>query len=141
MSTPVVFYNADLVEQAGADPDAFPNDWDVLIGLAGAIDALGQGVDGMYYELGVDDWTTQGLILNFGGAMMTADATDIAFDGPAGQAAVELLRRFHDEGGQPAIGEEAARQQFVAGKLGMMIASNSGVRGLAADIGDRFTLR
>src|SRR3546814_6780250 len=73
MSTPVVFYNADLVEQAGADPDAFPNDWDVLIGLAGAIDALGQGVDGMYYELGVDDWTTQGLILNFGGAMMTAD--------------------------------------------------------------------
>src|SRR3546814_2683844 len=86
MSTPVVFYNADLVEQAGADPDAFPNDWDSPIGLAGAIDALGQGVDGMYYELGVDDWTTQGLILNFGGAMMTADETDIAFDGPAGRS-------------------------------------------------------
>lgn len=140
MSTPIVYVNAELAARAGGDAP-FPSDWDGLIGLAHRIDDLGPDIDGMYYGLGVDDWTTQALILNQGGALLTADETDIAFDGSEGLAALRLFRRFRDEGGQPAIGDESARQQFVAGKLGILVASTSGVRGLETDIGGRFPLK
>ncbi len=140
MSTPIVYVNAELVAQAGGGDAPFPADWDGLIGLAHRIDGLGPDIDGMYYGLGVDDWTTQALILNQGGSLLTPDETDIAFDGPQGIEALRLFRRFRAEGGQPAIGDESARQQFVAGKLGILIASTSGVRGLETDIGGRFPL-
>lgn len=141
MSTPVVYLNTDLVARAEGGDGPIPSNWDGLIGLAHRIDALGPDIDGMYYGLGVDDWTTQALILNQGGSLLTPDETDIAFDGPEGLAALRLFRRFRDEGGQPAIGDESARQQFVAGKLGILVASTSGVRGLEADVGGRFHLK
>lgn len=141
MSTPIVYLNTDLVARTGGGDGPLPSDWDGLIGLAHKIDALGPDIDGMYYGLGVDDWTTQALILNQGGSLLTPDETDIAFDGPEGLAALRLFRRFRDEGGQPAIGDESARQQFVAGKLGILIASTSGVRGIEADVGGRLHLK
>lgn len=141
MSTPVVFYNADLVADAGGDPDVIPRDWDAFIDLAGRIDALGDDVHGMYYELGVDDWTTQSLVRSFGGRLMNEGATGIAFDGPEGTEAVRHFKRFHTEGGQPAIDQRAARQLFTAGKLGFYFASTAGVRRFETESGDRFTVR
>jgi len=141
MSTPVVYLNADLVTQAGGNPDQIPTDWDGFVALAGKIAALGDGTAGMYYELGSDDWTTQNLVRNFGGQMMNDAETAIAFDGEAGQKAVALFKRFHSEGGQPAIDQRSARQMFTAGKLGFYFASAGGVRGFEKQIGDRFPLR
>ncbi|SHE79658.1 multiple sugar transport system substrate-binding protein [Kaistia soli DSM 19436] len=141
MSTPVVYLNADLVAKASGNPDKIPTDWDGFVALAGKIAALGDGTAGMYYELGSDDWTTQNLVRNFGGQMMNDDETAITFDGEAGQKAVALFKRFHTEGGQPAIDQRSARQMFTAGKLGFYFASAGGVRGFEKQIGDRFHLR
>ncbi|QPB24727.1 ABC transporter substrate-binding protein [Rhizobium sp. 007] len=141
MSTPVVYYNADLVKKAGGDPDKIPADWDSFVALAGKIGALGDGTSGMYYQLGSDDWATQNLVRNFGGQMMNDKESDIAIDGPAGQKAVELFKRFHTEGTQPAIDKSAARQLFTSGKLGFFFASAGSVSGFEGEIGDRFTLR
>ncbi|RWD53683.1 MAG: ABC transporter substrate-binding protein [Mesorhizobium sp.] len=141
MSTPVVYYNADLVKQAGGDPDKVPTDWDSFVALAGKVGALGNGTSGMYYQLGSDDWATQNLVRNFGGQMMNDKESDIAFDGPAGQAAVKLFKRFHTDGAQPAIDSHAARQLFTSGKLGFFFASAGSVSGFEGEIGDRFKLR
>ena len=43
MSTPVIYYNADLVKRAGGDPDKFPTTWDGIIDLAKRIEALDGG--------------------------------------------------------------------------------------------------
>ncbi|RUV77388.1 MAG: ABC transporter substrate-binding protein [Mesorhizobium sp.] len=141
MSTPVVYYNADLVKQAGGDPDKVPTDWDSFVALAGKVGALGNGTSGMYYQLGSDDWATQNLVRNFGGQMMNDKESDIAFDGPAGQAAVKLFKWFHTDGAQPAIDSHAARQLFTSGKLGFFFASAGSVSGFEGEIGDRFKLR
>ena len=141
MSTPVMYYNADLVAQAGGDPDAMPTDWDGIIDLANRIDALGEDIDGMYFNIGVDDWMTQTLVLNHGGSLMTPSESDIAFDEPEGQAAVALFRRFHAEGGQPPIENRAGRDQFLVGGIGMYFTSTAGIRRFDGAVGDTFTLR
>lgn len=141
MSTMVVYFNADLVVQAGGDPDNMPDNWDDFIALSGRIAALGDDIWGMYYQVGAEDWTTQNLIMNLGGTVMNDALTEVTLDGPAGQAAVSLFRRFHDEGGQPAITKREAGQMFVAGKLGFYPASPSGIRSFGDQIGDRFVFR
>jgi multiple sugar transport system substrate-binding protein len=141
MSTPIVFYNADLVAKAGGDPDHIPTNWDDFIALAGKIAALGGDTAGMYYDVGPDDWNTQNLIRNFGGTFMNADETEVTFDGPQGEAALNLFKRFLTEGGQPAVEQRAARQMFTAGKMGFYFASPNGILGFENDIGDRFKLR
>ncbi|CDM60104.1 MULTISPECIES: ABC transporter substrate-binding protein [Rhizobium] len=141
MSTPVVYLNADLVKKAGGDPAKIPTDWEGFIALAAKIGALGDSTSGMYYQLGSDDWSTQNLVRNFGGQMMDDKESDIAFAGPAGQAAVKLFKRFHTDGAQPAIDSNAARQLFTSGKLGFFFASAGSVSGFEKEIGDRFALK
>ncbi|MET0258116.1 MAG: ABC transporter substrate-binding protein [Methylobacterium sp.] len=136
-STPVMFFNADLVRRAGGDPAAMPRTWDETIALAGRIQALGEGVMGMYYTPGDDDWMTQNLLANAGLKPLADDGT-IAFATPGGRDALTLFERFHKEGGQTAISDEDARQQMFAGKLGLYFNSTAAVRSFEREIGPRF---
>lgn len=139
-STPIVFFNTDLVKKAGGDPNNLPTDWDGLIKLANAISSLG-GVDGMYYDVGDDDWMFQNLIFNEGGELLTPDGKDVAFDGPEGKAAITLFKRFFTEGKQKPIESRAARQQFVAGTLGIYFTSPSIISTFEKQIGDKFVMK
>lgn len=136
-STPVMFYNADLVRQAGGDPDDMPTTWDETIELAARIDALGDDIMGMYYTPGDDDWMTQNLLASAGLAPIT-DSGEIAFATQRGREALAVFERFHDEGGQTAVGNKAARQQMYAGDLGLYFNSTAAVRSFDREIGDRF---
>lgn len=136
-STPVMFYNADLVRQAGGDPDAMPTGWDETIALAARIQALGNGVMGMYYTPGDDDWMTQNLLANASLAPISQDGT-IAFETDGGRQAMTLFERFHTEGGQTAISDTDARQQMFAGKLGLYFNSTAAVRSFEREIAGRF---
>ncbi|MFK5004423.1 extracellular solute-binding protein, partial [Klebsiella pneumoniae] len=40
-SSPIFYYNADLVKKAGGDPEHMPTDWDGVIKLAAKIQGLG----------------------------------------------------------------------------------------------------
>ncbi len=137
-STPVMFYNTDLVAQAGGDPANLPRDWDGVIALAAKIDALGPDVIGMYYELGTDDWMTQNLLKSEGVSMMAEGGTDLGFTTAAGIDAIDLFRRFHVEGGQEPIDQPSARQQMYAGRMGLYFVSTAAVRSFNREIGDRF---
>src|SRR5262249_2130294 len=75
ISTPVIFYNADLVRKAGGDPDHFPSDWPGIIALATKIANLPDKPTGMqfdYYDLS-GNWTYIALVQGLGGKMMTDD--------------------------------------------------------------------
>ncbi|WP_308916374.1 ABC transporter substrate-binding protein [Jannaschia sp. LMIT008] len=135
-STPVMFYNAELVRQAGGDPAAMPTTWDEAIALGKAIEALGDDIEGFYYPPGDDDWMVQNLLATANLAPLS-DGT-IAFDTPEGRDALALFERFHDEAGQEAIPNSAARQMMYAGKLGLYFNSTAAVRSFAREIEDRF---
>ncbi|MGR3512103.1 MAG: extracellular solute-binding protein [Paracoccaceae bacterium] len=135
-STPMMFYNAELVREAGGDPENMPQTWEDTIALAQAIEALGEDIEGMYYAPGTDDWMVQNLLAT--GGMMPFENGSITIATPEGEAALALWERFHDEGGQEAIPNSAVRQMMYAGKLGLYFNSTAAVGSFTREIGDRF---
>lgn len=140
VSTPVVFVNRDLVKQAGGSPDRIPANWNELIALAGKISKLGPDMIGMHWELGNDDWMTQNLFLNNAAPLLTPDGKDVGFDKAKGLESLALYQRFHTEGGQKPIEQQAARQTFFAGKMGFYMTTTAAIRSFRVEVGSRFAL-
>ena len=86
LSTPILYYNADLVKKAGGNPDKLPATWEEVAALAAAIDGKGEGVRGMFFDWTITgNWSWQGLVFLHGGTMMNADETKVAFGEVPGQ--------------------------------------------------------
>lgn len=138
-STPIVYYNLDLVKKAGGDPDHLPSDWDSVIKLAAKISGLKANADGMSYWVAEDnDWLWQALVYNFGGDIMNADKTKVAFNSEPGFKAAELVRRFVTETNMPFLTEDQSIEQFAAGKLGIFFGSTAEVRSMGELVGNKF---
>lgn len=141
-STPIIFYNADLVTKAGGDPANFPTNWTDMIALGAKIKETGGDVDGIAYDVHAwpDDWLFRSLILQQGETIMKDDNKTVAFDNGSGLAAMKQARSFVTDGKMTLRDYEQSRQQFAAGKLGIIFASPNSARGFSDLIGDRFQL-
>jgi multiple sugar transport system substrate-binding protein len=139
-STPITYYNLDLVAKAGGNPANLPTDWDGVIDLAKKITTLGDDVDGLsyWYQDGDGDWLWQALVFNFGGDMMDKAATKVTFGGDAGMKAVTLARQLVTDTQMPFLNEDQSIQQFAAGKLGILFGSTAEVRVMGELVGDKF---
>lgn len=142
-SNPIVYFNADLVKKAGGDPNNFPKSFDDLIKLAAKINDPANGINGMAYDVHgwPDSWLFEAMISQTGGRLLNDDATDIAFDGPAGLNALKTFRRFVTEGGMQLIDWEQSRQQFGAGKVGILFTTPAHLTQVTGLVGTRFEFR
>ncbi|TPK18669.1 ABC transporter substrate-binding protein [Mesorhizobium sp. B2-5-9] len=140
-SNPIMYYNADLVKAAGGDPDNPPKTWDEVIALGGKIKALGNGVDGIDFRWQGDDWMFSALLFGAGGKMLNEDESKVAFNGPEGEKAVEILQRMVKEGGMPVFTKPAGEQAFAAGKVGFEFQTTGALVNTIKNVGDKFTLR
>ncbi|GHD14685.1 ABC transporter substrate-binding protein [Tianweitania populi] len=140
-SNPIMYYNADLVKQAGGNPDTPPKTWDEVIALGAKIKALGNGVDSIDFRWQGDDWMFSALLFGAGGTMLNEDETEVAFNGPAGQKAMEVVDRLVKEAGMPVFTKPAGEQAFVAGKVGIAFQTTGALRNTIKNVGDKFDLR
>ncbi|WP_052365469.1 ABC transporter substrate-binding protein [Halotalea alkalilenta] len=140
-STPIMYYNADLLREVGGDPENPPDTWDEVIEYGGRIAALGNGVQGIDFRWQGDDWMFMALVLGDGGRMMSEDEKSVAFAGPEGQAALELIERMRREGGMPVFTKAAGEQAFVSGKVGFAFQTTGALRNTINNVGDKFDLR
>lgn len=140
-SNPIMYYNADLVKAAGGDPDNPPKTWDEVIALGGKIKALGNGVDGIDFRWQGDDWMFSALLFGAGGSMLSADEQKVAFNGPEGQKAVDLIARMVKEGGMPVFTKPAGEQAFAAGKVGFEFQTTGALVNTIKNVGKKFDLR
>jgi multiple sugar transport system substrate-binding protein len=140
MSVPVNMFNLALVRRAGGDPDALPRDWDATIALARRIRAADPTVLGAYFDFGAaGSWTFQALIASQGGRMMNPDERTIAFDGPEGLFALELIRRI-GETGPVDMSQEQMFQAFGAGQIGILAATNNMIGAFERQAAGRFAI-
>lgn len=141
-STPIIFYNADLVEQAGGDLANLPTDWDGWLALAHDIDQLGDNITGISYAVDAwpDDWLWRALISQQGVPFMNEDGMTVAWDGDSGREALELAVRFVTEGGMQLMEFSQSRQQFTAGLTGITVQSVNSARSFEELAQGKFTV-
>ena len=141
-STPIIYFNEDLVRKAGGNPDQFPTTWDGVFELSRKIEALGNDTVGLYHSWTITgNWMWQALVLSHGGTMLSVDEKKVAFDGDSGRRAIQLMGRMLKEGKMPNLAHEAARNSFFAGKLGIWTESTSLLRVADDSVGGRFKWR
>ncbi len=141
-STPIIYINEDLVRKAGGDPDRFPTTWDGIFALSKKIGALGGDNVGLYHSWQITgNWMWQALVFSYGGRMMDEAEKNVAFNGEGGKHAIDLLGRMVREGGMPDLAQEAARNTFFAGKLGIWTESTSLLRVADDGVAGKFKWR
>lgn len=124
-STMVMYYNQDLMRQAGLDPNAPPQTWDELVAQATAITQAVPGSIGV--EVRDEAWWLKALILQNGGQIMNADSTAPAFNSEEGVAALAFWQGLIDEGLMPPAQHGSSRDLFIAGRVGFLMASTASV--------------
>lgn len=140
-STPLMYFNADLVKKAGGDPEKMPDNWTDLLALAKKIRTAETA--GLAYNIHdwPDDWLWRGMVMQGGRALLSEDAGKVAFGGEYGQKVLETLRSFVTEGGMPLIDWDQSRQQFIAGKIGIFFDTPARLRQVTDLVGERFTMK
>ena len=141
VSTPLIYYNGDLVRQAGGSINNLPTTWEGILDLGSRINALGDKIMGFSFPIYDGGWYFQSAVTSQGASMANADETEVTVGGDAGVFGAALLRRLVEETGMKHMGGGDARKLFRAGRLGMLINSAAGLKNHEDAIGDRFVLR
>ncbi|MDK1378148.1 MULTISPECIES: ABC transporter substrate-binding protein [unclassified Sinorhizobium] len=129
ISSPTLFFNLDLVEKAGGNPDKLPADWPDIIELGRRIRGLENGVMGLHYAyIGHSGaWTWMALVMSQGGRIMTPDQKDVGFDSPEGLWSLEMFKQF-GQAGQIEMSLNQSRQAFSSGTMGILGTASSYLR-------------
>lgn len=142
LSTPVVYFNADLVRKAGVAPEQFPANWDGIVELAKKAKAANAGTHSMHLDWEITgNWMWQALVFANGGDMLSTDEKKVAFDGAAGKAAMQTFAKAVKEGEMRDVSFTTANQDFVAGNLAIFVTSTSRLGVITKQVGNRFDLR
>jgi len=142
LSTPIAYYNVDIIKRAGGDPEKLPRTWDDVFALSEKINKLGGDTKSMFIH-----WQTTGnylwqaLLFTNGGKLLTEDKSKAAFNSPEGMRALTLLHDFSAKAKMPNFTREQARQDFTAGLLGMQFSSSAELTLVTKQIGDKFQLK
>ena len=129
-STPILYINGALFEQAGLDPNQPPVTWEEMLEMAKTIKEK-TGVDG--FGLAPDNgWVTEGIVYTAGSDMVNADKTEAVFATAETVEAFELWKKFYTEGCAAKGTDTELSQQFAAGNLGMHIQSSATLAGFVS---------
>lgn len=143
-STPGLWFNATMMKAAGLDPETPPRTWDdvVAAGKAMTRDTNGDGQIDQWGFGTCDDipWYQRPMVLQAGGTLVNPEGT-VAVNSPE---AVEMLTWFkdavHTHKISPPLAQQTARDDFSAGKYGMIFRSTASRLSFQEDVGDAFEL-
>jgi len=131
-STPILYYNKDLLRKAGLDPNKAPTTWDEL--LATAQKATVRDASGQATQWGLtipdDPWLLMSFILQNGGRTHSADFKKVYL---AEKPAVDALQFWADLANKHKVIPRhrtfpESVQDFAAGKTAMLIHSTGNLR-------------
>lgn len=132
VSTPVLYYNADLFKAAGLNLDAPPKTWDEVRATA---QTLTRGdVKGIYYYYGITgNWLVQAMVESAGGRMLSEDSKRITFNEEPGIRAMSFWNGLVQDGLMPLLTVDQAQQSFLAGKIAMWVSTTASLGQLRND--------
>ncbi len=126
-STPILYLNRDLFDEAGINPDDVLNEWDFLLGDAAM--ALREHVGGPLLDLTDGQWPAQGIAQSNGGRVMNDDNVFV-MDSAETIAAMDKIAELDREGILNRSTRAEASASFVGGTLPVFYASVASLKGL-----------
>lgn len=123
LSNQVLYYNPEIFEAAGLDPEKPPKTWDELYEYAKIIKDKTDKY--ALYIQNPDTWMMAALIESNGGRMKVDGRA--AFNGPEAVEVMEMWARFYREGLIPQISYNEAVRAFQAGQIAMHPSSIMGL--------------
>lgn len=126
-STPVLYYNATLFQQAGLDPAKPPKTWTEVREYAAAIKNT-TGKDGVYLDCltkSSKDWCFQGLVRSNGGRVVSEDRKSLTFADQPAVEAVRMAQNLVNSGGSPKLTQQQGVEAFTRGDIGMILESSA----------------
>jgi ABC-type glycerol-3-phosphate transport system substrate-binding protein len=123
-----LYYNKDLFEQAGLDPEMPPRTWEEYRALAKKLTRDLDG-DGKMDQWGLASQITvtmfENLLVQNGGSLLNDDETAAAFDSPEGVEALEFMADLLVRDGTALLSQGWEYQnEFLAGKVAMIEGSS-----------------
>ncbi len=123
-----VVYNKKIFDDAGVD---YPTDdwtWDDFLATAAELNDPDAGIAGFGWPgTGDEDttWRIWPLIWQQGGDIVSEDGESVGFDGPSGEAALDVVARAAADDSvyiDSTAGSERMQQLFASGKMAMNVA-------------------
>lgn len=129
-SVPLLYYNRDLFVRAGLDPDSPPKTWEEVIAYGKALtkDTDGNGeIDQWGFNTHTDThWYLSAMFLENGAQIISDDETEVLYASPQAVEMLELWGELVTEHMvMPPAQHNEAKSDFLAGKLGMFLASSA----------------
>jgi len=120
VSTPVGYYNMDLLAEAGVD--SIPTNWDEVIAACNKLEAAGKGT--LYFGWNITgNWFHQALMHTQNVPMVKDGAVNMG--GDAGLATLEQMKAIMSGCNMPNYSIADGQAAFNAGTIGMMFWSTS----------------
>ncbi|GAA5069314.1 multiple sugar transport system substrate-binding protein [Thermocatellispora tengchongensis] len=141
-STPMLYFNSALFEQAGLDPAKPPATWAEVAEAAKAIKEK-TGKDGAYVDCltkAAKDWCFQALVRSNGGRVISEDRTKLTFAEPQVTEVVTAMQAMVKDGAMPNRTQMQAVEAFARGDLGMILESSALQGTFAKGAGEKWKL-
>lgn len=137
VSFPALFFNKDLMIEAGLDPDDPPTTYSELFEAARALEPVSEGVPLGLPTDTLADWIVQAAVQSAGGEFIDADG-QAAFDTPEGREGLALYGVPAAEGLTQVVPYDDLATIFVTGTTPLVISTVAGTARLAEAVGDGF---
>lgn len=122
-STPIVFMNGGIFEEAGLDPNDPPETWNEIKEYAVKIKEE-TGKDGFALEPD-NGWVTESVFYGNGADILSEDRSEAVFASEKGIEAIEIWKDIYQSGAHAVGSTTDIPEQFMAGNLGMYITSTA----------------
>lgn len=135
----VLYYNKDLFEQAGLDPNKPPTTYDEMMEYAEQLSALKDANGNKVYAFGqttasvpVSGSSLNAMIFNYGGTLLDEDG-NLSIDNQGFRDAVEMLKTLDEKGYNPQNAKlKDLRNLFALGQLAMYYDQSWGFNGISS---------
>lgn len=128
ISTPILYYNKDLMIASGLDPENPPQNWEELLAAAMAItkDTNGDGVADIWgVDMADTPWIFKAFLLQNETAIIDVATMTPLFDNAQGIEAAQFWKRLIDEKAMPVGQHSLAEKMFLGGTLGFYLGSSN----------------
>ncbi len=126
-STPVLYFNATLFQQAGLDPNKPPTTWKEVATAAAAIKEKTQK-DGVYLDCltkSAKDWCFQALVRSNGGRVISQDRKTLTYASDEVVGAVKMAQDLVNAGSTPKLSQTQGYEAFARGDMGMILETSA----------------